>query len=205
MNWLGCCRESSEYDDRSDEFFAIRYLVRAWREAHFVAYAPPGGTPRCTMRCSRPVETENEFLARLDLSYRIRRLEFVLTKIDQLSCLDHSTEELFTQRGARTTGRRSEGDREAFRAELERLRGELRAVYEPLRRGRDALQRGAVTESDRRQVCRISHVGQTDLHRAAQASDDRSGSKAARTMLSDEGRAGALGARGRPSPASLPP
>ena len=43
-----------EYDDRSDEFLAIRYLVRAWRESRFVAYLTDASDPR---------RTENQFLA----------------------------------------------------------------------------------------------------------------------------------------------
>ena len=186
----------ARYDDRSDEFFAIRYLVRAWREAHFVAYAPgqTPGTSAFAATASAPVETENAFLARFDLSYRIRRLEFVLTKIDQLSCLDHSTEELFTQRGrTKDDMPQDEGDREAFRTELERLRGELRAVYEPLRRGRDALQRRG---GDNQIAANLPdlHVSQTDLHDLLKHPTDFARLEAARAMLSNERRAAALGA-----------
>ena len=97
----GLLTRISQYDDRSDEFYAIRYLVRAWRGMHFADYkSRVAGHTTYTGSAPVQVETENEFLARYDLPYRLRRLEFVLSKIDQLSCIDHTTEELFNQRKA---------------------------------------------------------------------------------------------------------
>lgn len=63
----------SGFDEESDERLAIRYLVGAWRRRHFSPYKEPEGRP-----------TENEFLFRLDLWWRQRRLRFLLSRIDEL-------------------------------------------------------------------------------------------------------------------------
>ncbi len=64
----------SGFDEESDERLAIRYLVGAWRRRHFSPYREP--------EPSRP--TENEFLFRLDLWWRQRRLRFLQSRIDEL-------------------------------------------------------------------------------------------------------------------------
>ena len=62
------------FDAASDEFLAIRHLVRAWREQNYTAYlSRNGGDPGKA--------TQNEFLLQYDLGYRIRRLDFVLKRI----------------------------------------------------------------------------------------------------------------------------
>lgn len=182
-----------QYDDRSDEFVAIRYLIRAWRETKFVAYVPtqpgasgPSGAAAASM------ETENAFLARFDLAYRLRRLEFVITKIDQLSCIDRTTKELFTQRNAGATPD-AQGDRDAFRAELAQLRGELRAVYEPLRRGRDELQTRGTANPIAAQLQTLE-LDQKDLHELLKPPTDFERLGGARAALTKSGRTAAIDA-----------
>lgn len=62
----------SGFDESSDERLAVRYLVGAWRTRHYAAYREPGR------------QTENEFLFRLDLWWRLRRLSFLQSRIDEL-------------------------------------------------------------------------------------------------------------------------
>ena len=57
-------------NEDSDAWRAIRFLVRAWRHAH---YAPERTDGKAT---------ENEFLVTFDLGYRMRRLRFMRQKID---------------------------------------------------------------------------------------------------------------------------
>jgi patatin-related protein len=181
----------SEYDDRSDEFVAIRYLVRAWRESRFVAYNTQlGDAPRCKAAAPITRETENQFLARYDLPYRLRRLEFVIAKIDQLSCIDRVTEDLFRQRAAGAMPQ-SVGDRAAFRAELARLRGELRAIHERLRRGRDELQTRGATNPIAASVAGLA-VHQTDLHALLKRGTDHERVDFACALLDDPRRTNAL-------------
>lgn len=73
-----------EFELQSDEFLAVRYLVRAWKEQKFTPYQ--SSEPNRT--------TENSFLLQYDISYRIRRLEFVISRLGQLYCADDRTREL---------------------------------------------------------------------------------------------------------------
>jgi patatin-related protein len=77
------------FDRDSDEFFAIRYLVRAWRESKYAGY----------LADAPELETENQFLLRFDLDYRLRRLDFVFNRIDRLSCLDEGAAKMLKGRG----------------------------------------------------------------------------------------------------------
>jgi hypothetical protein len=76
------------FDLQSDEFQAIRYLVREWRDEYYRAYRGEQETPDSTEQGSEEKQTQNEFLMQYDLAYRIRRLDFVLNRIDRLYGLD---------------------------------------------------------------------------------------------------------------------
>lgn len=64
-----------DIDQDSDQQYALRALVRIWRERRFDDEGTPGH------------ETINAFLDQFDLDYRLRRLGFQLRKIDQLTRL----------------------------------------------------------------------------------------------------------------------
>ncbi len=66
------------FDENSDQFLAIRNLVRAWREENYLDYKEK----------DRP--TVNQFLWEFDLSYRLRRLSATRSKVDQLTRIDES-------------------------------------------------------------------------------------------------------------------
>jgi patatin-related protein len=70
--------DAANFEGGSDEFVAIRYFVRAWSEERYA----PGRTP-APGRLS-----QNRFIMDFDLSYRLRRLNFLRCKIDEYSCLD---------------------------------------------------------------------------------------------------------------------
>ncbi|MGF1630018.1 MAG: patatin-like protein [Kiloniellaceae bacterium] len=55
----------------SDEYYFIRLLVRAWRDANYAAYREDGK------------QTENAFLDYFDIDYRARRLNHLRTLIDE--------------------------------------------------------------------------------------------------------------------------
>ena len=63
----------ANFDEKSDQFLAIRCLVRLWREDNYVDYKEDG-----------PV-TVNRFLWSYDFGYRMRRLSYARAKVDQLS------------------------------------------------------------------------------------------------------------------------
>jgi len=64
------------FDEDSDEGAAIRYLIRAWRDANYSHYR--GVKPK----------TFNAFLVQYDLSHRLRRLNFLRTTVDELYAVD---------------------------------------------------------------------------------------------------------------------
>jgi patatin-related protein len=55
----------------SDEYYFVRMLVRAWRDANFSAYRQDGK------------QTENAFFGLFDIDYRARRLNYLRTRIDR--------------------------------------------------------------------------------------------------------------------------
>src|SRR5215211_5838934 len=127
------------FDIQSDEFQAIRYLVREWREEYYKAYRGDHETPDSTEKGSEEKKTQNEFLVQYDLAYRIRRLDFVLNRIDRLYGLD--------QEAARTLEDldvdpipREDAEKHEFRAELRRLRSGLDEVLAGLRKTRAELE-----------------------------------------------------------------
>lgn len=65
-------------DRRSDQFYALRALARAWREEHFYEYRNDDK--------GRP-ESINAFLDDYDVKYRLRRAGFILRKVHQLRSL----------------------------------------------------------------------------------------------------------------------
>ncbi|HEY7427224.1 MAG TPA: patatin-like protein [Gemmataceae bacterium] len=76
---------AADLDPQSDYSLALRYLVKAWRDRHYVRY-------RDTSQTSW--QTENALLVNYDLSYRLRRLMFVRGKIDALSQFDPTAQAL---------------------------------------------------------------------------------------------------------------
>src|SRR5512138_101118 len=78
------------FDETSDEFEAIRYLVGAWRDGRY--------KPRKRDMQAPDMQTENAFLLRFDLNYRIRRASFVLGRIDRLLAGGKQAEEMVARR-----------------------------------------------------------------------------------------------------------
>lgn len=64
------------FDAESDQFTALRCLITAWRERTYTDYHTDGK------------QTVNNYLNDYDFSYRLRRLNYVLSKIDQLYILE---------------------------------------------------------------------------------------------------------------------
>ena len=65
----------SGFDENSDQRTAIRLLVQAWRNNHY---------DRNPARNSRK-SSENEFLYKMDIGWRMRRLHFIVQLIDKLA------------------------------------------------------------------------------------------------------------------------
>jgi patatin-related protein len=67
----GLVVRAAGFDPDSDEAFAVRYVVRAWKETRFARDETGEGS-------------ENAFLHDFDMPYRHRRLDFVLRRITEL-------------------------------------------------------------------------------------------------------------------------
>ena len=68
----------AQIDVESDQQYALRALVRVWRERN---YHDEGD--------GKEFETTNAFLDQFDFDYRVRRIGFVLRKVDRLTRLFH--------------------------------------------------------------------------------------------------------------------
>ena len=66
------------FDENSDMFIAIRALVNQWRDATYSDDEPKEGLT---------LNPLNRFLNSFDLDYRMRRLNFLVAKIDELLCV----------------------------------------------------------------------------------------------------------------------
>jgi patatin-related protein len=127
------------FDVQSDEFQAIRYLVRAWREEHYIAYRGDHETPDSTEQGSEEKKTQNEFLMQYDLAFRIRRLDFVLNRIDRLYGLDQEATRILKDLDVEPKPR-EEAEKQRFRTELRRLRSRFDEVLAGLRKTRAELE-----------------------------------------------------------------
>jgi patatin-related protein len=119
------------FSEESDEFLAIRYLVRHWRDAH---YDP---------RMENNKRSQVEFLIEFDLMWAIRRIRFVLQKVNDLACLDEDAQRIAdVARGKQASeGLPSEdgGEVEEFRKAMRDLRDDLNEALVGLRGGRRKL------------------------------------------------------------------
>jgi patatin-related protein len=99
-------------DDSSDNLRAAEYLVWAWRERAYTAEE------------TAAPELESCFLSRFDLSYRERRMYFVLGRLDALYALGKDAERVVTAAGLteqEVDAQRKRAD--DFKAEIRSLRG----------------------------------------------------------------------------------
>jgi patatin-related protein len=83
----------SGFDEDSDEFKAIRYIVRFWRIQHYFPHKTErkyDGQSIVEKSFVNHVDkfTQNMFLMRFDFLWRLRRLRFVMSKIDDVACFD---------------------------------------------------------------------------------------------------------------------
>ncbi|HWT00156.1 MAG TPA: patatin-like protein [Pyrinomonadaceae bacterium] len=90
------------FDAESDEFRALRYdLVTEWRNQRYDPYGLNGrkSPPPDFMKASdqekvRDKFSENLFLFRYDLKWRLRRLRFVMDKLDEISLFDENADKV---------------------------------------------------------------------------------------------------------------
>lgn len=98
------------FDDDSDEFRAVREIVRRWRDRN---YDPDG-------KCNK--QTEHAFLRRFDISWRLRRLRYVLARTDRM-LLENHTRDMVKQ---------ATGLEQVDETTLQEIRQRLRSIRERL-------------------------------------------------------------------------
>lgn len=161
---------AGNFDAGSDEFFAIRYLVRAWRERKYAA------------RHQRERETQNQFLWRYDLDYRIRRAEFFLSRIDQLYRLSDKGCAILERKGCRIPN--SEEDKRVFREELVRLCRDLTAVLAALREARRQLELPG-EQNPLHEACQKTGLGWKELREILEEPSEETRSEKAEEIMCD--------------------
>jgi hypothetical protein len=163
----GLIARLSGADVQSDEFLAIRYLVRAWRDHHYVAYFEES---RVTSAGDEPdggqetKATQNEFLVKYDLAYRLRRLDFVLNKISELHGLGQKASKILKYRRI-TAEPSTDTEKQEFRGELGRLRRELDDVFALLHQVRETLDSSGTENPLRSEVAEVATAARLDSDR----------------------------------------
>ncbi|HKU72317.1 MAG TPA: patatin-like protein [Pyrinomonadaceae bacterium] len=123
------------FSEESDEFQAIRQLVRDWRERNYDPHMEPDPNTH------KPRKSQLEFLIDFDLSWAMRRIRFCLGKLNELDCLDTQAEKLATvaHDGHKPELPREETEKDEFRAALRQMRWQLNESFLILRNGRRRL------------------------------------------------------------------
>jgi patatin-related protein len=147
-DWLAkIVSRAAMFPDGSDMVLAVRYLVRAWREKHYTPFDRSGNAVR---------ESENQFLLNYDLSFRIRRVGYLLGKVNWLHGYDWQVQSAMRQitgmigkPGTETAdpvaalaAREMTADEKAeFRAALGELKREFYPVFTAMQRAEEQMAR----------------------------------------------------------------
>jgi patatin-related protein len=130
-------------DEESDEFQAVRYLVRYWRLSRYEDHEEEGGAsgaePAAAAGATAGKVPEINFLIDFDLSWTIRRVQFLLRTVDELDCLDKAARriaEAAEQAELRIKWPENVDEEKEFREELRDVRREVNKVYGRLRKAR---------------------------------------------------------------------
>jgi patatin-related protein len=73
---------AADFSEESDEFMAIRYLVGDWRASRYDPHMDDAK------------RSEVEFLVEFDLLWAVRRIQFVIKKLNDLTCLDKNAQRI---------------------------------------------------------------------------------------------------------------
>jgi patatin-related protein len=113
------------FDVDSSEWDAVRYLVRAWRDDRYTYEA----------RLGKDRESFNAFLIRFDLAHRLRRLGFLMRRVDRLYQLASGSDPVLvrTPEGRMELAPVSEDERNTFRGELLVMKALIADIHRDLR------------------------------------------------------------------------
>jgi patatin-related protein len=101
------------FNDDSDELYAIRMLVHAWREANY------------SSRKADSKKTENDFLYSFDLGYRMRRFKYILAEIDSLLKIVSNADKSTSQTDLAAFWTKLDSNVEAATIDINKMRNDL--------------------------------------------------------------------------------
>ena len=76
------------FDEDSDQFTTVRQVIKGWRDGRYLPNLPPEEQPSGDSQAKEKKQTQTSFLMDFDLRWRMRRLRFLMGKIDDLACFD---------------------------------------------------------------------------------------------------------------------
>lgn len=166
------------FNEKSDEFQAVRQIVGAWRSKRYSPYRD-----KATPVTGKPRQTESMLSLRYDLNYRIRRLQFLLTRIDTLvgAWSREDLDAMLTRRGLSLA--QDDRVRAEFENRLRELRNPLAKCLGRLRDLRfDLLSRDAKVNPLAGDVAKLG-IGRSELLLILSPADPEGRARAAEELI----------------------
>ncbi len=169
------------FSEESDEFQAIRLLVRDWRIRNYHPHMEDSATGQLR-------KSELEFLIDFDLPWSMRRIRFCLGKLNDLACLDAQAKKIaeVAHGEIKPDWPEDELDRDEFQKALRQMRWQLNEAFVILRSGRRTLWSRDYTENPFRGAIASLELTSADLLGLLQKSTDTDRSNEAQLILNKE-------------------
>ncbi|HEX7174063.1 MAG TPA: DUF3376 domain-containing protein [Pyrinomonadaceae bacterium] len=148
------------FSEESDEFLAIRHLVRDWRDRHYLPYLKEGA------RLEGGKKLQAEFLLDFDMPWAMRRVRFCIGKLNDLACLDDQARqiaEVAARAGQPKQWPSEEREKAEFRVALRRMREGLNKALVDLRGARRKLWSRDFNENPFSPLIARLEIGSPDL------------------------------------------
>jgi patatin-related protein len=164
------------FNEESDEFLAIRYLVRDWRASRYNPYMTDGR------------RSELEFLVRFDLLWAMRRIKFVIKRLNDLAYLsEHDTNArriagIAFGEPSSSVYPTEESEYAEYREASQRLRSGLNEIFTSLRAGRRRLWSAGATNPFIESIARLRLTSQDLLNVLHEPTDEARRQKATQLM-----------------------
>ncbi len=170
------------FSEESDEFLAIRYLVRDWRDRNYDAHMEPDPNT------DKPRKSQLEFLIDFDLPWAMRRVRFCLAKLNDVACLDSQAEKIaeVARGGVTPEWPPRESEKEEFRTALRKMRQQLNDAFLILRTGRRKLWLREYEKNPFHTAIKSLQLTSGDLLRLLRQPTDKDRRDEAQRMLSKE-------------------
>jgi patatin-related protein len=161
------------FSEESDEFQAIRYLVRDWRNRNYDPHMEPDPAT------GQPRKSELEFLIDFDLPWAIRRVRFCLGKLNDLACLDAQAKIIADVARDELTPDwpDDESEKDEFQKALRQMHWRLNEAFIVLRSGRRTLWSSDYDKNPFRIDIKSLELTSADLLGLLQKSTDKDRSK----------------------------